>query len=288
MGISMTGFATAEAVVEPFQLNWELRSVNHRFLDASFRLPEELRRLEPLLRERLGRTINRGKVDCTLRVTLVKLEVLSTQVDQQLLESLHEIQSKLQSEFYDARPLSIAELLRWPGLLREPEQDFDVLEAPATASFDVALRLLHEARQREGERISEVLERRCLAIVALMAELKPLLPEAERQYRNKLLERLNRLEAAVQPERIEQELALIVQRLDVREEVDRLEGHMAEIGDILKLDEPMGRRLDFLLQELNREANTLTSKATDERLTRLAVDLKVLIEQMREQVQNIE
>jgi uncharacterized protein (TIGR00255 family) len=284
----MTGFAAADTVAEPFRLSWELRSVNHRFLDASFRLPEELKRLEPALRDRLGQVVNRGKVDCTLRVVLVDDEATDSQVDRTLLASLHKIQTELQSEFYDARPMSIAELLRWPGLLREPRQEITVLEGPATAAFGDALTGLYEARHREGSRIAEVLEQRRVAIVELIATLKPLLPAAQQRHRDKLLERLARLGSDVEPTRIEQELALILQRLDVHEEVDRLESHMTEIADILLRDEPIGRRLDFLIQELNREANTLASKSSDEQMTRLAIDLKVLVEQMREQVQNLE
>jgi uncharacterized protein (TIGR00255 family) len=284
----MTGFATAEAVIPPFQLNWEVRSVNHRFLDLGFRLPEELRQLEPELREAAAGLLSRGKVDCTLKIALAPDGTARTELDPQVVAVLRDLQSQLRTEFPDAEGLTTAEILRWPGLLREPLQTAALLAAPAAASFTTAVAALHNAREREGRRISEVLEQRCAAIGAILATLKPRLNGAQQQHRQKLIERVSRLDVQFQPERLEQELALIAQRIDVSEEIDRIESHVTEIRDVLARSEPVGRRLDFLIQELNREANTFASKVQDEELTRHAVDLKVLIEQMREQVQNLE
>ncbi len=185
-------------------------------------------------------------------------------------------------------PLSTAELLRWPGLLREPEFDGEALAEPARACFVDALSELVDARAREGARTADVIAQRTKSISALLSDVAPRLAGTADRHRARLLERLERLDVEAQPERLEQEIALIAQRLDVSEETDRLSGHVAEVEDILQRDEPIGRRLDFLIQELNREANTFGSKVQDEDLTRAAVDLKVLIEQMREQVQNLE
>jgi uncharacterized protein (TIGR00255 family) len=285
---SMTGFATAEALAEPYRIDWELRSVNHRYLDLSFRLPEDLRGLEPELRDRIAAAVSRGKVDCTLKVTYAGAEGERAEVDHELIARLRELQESVRAEAPEAAPLTVAELLRWPGVVKERAQDLSVLRKPALASFGEAVAALDSARQREGQRIGDLIEQRLVGIDGLVATIRPLLEEATTRYRDRLVERLDKLEIEAQPERLEQELAMIAQRLDVAEEVDRLEAHVAEIRDVLTRGEPMGRRLDFLIQELNREANTLASKAQEETLARHAVDLKVLIEQMREQVQNLE
>lgn len=284
----MTGFASAQARVEPFQLDWELRSVNHRYLDLSFRLPEELRGLEPELREQVGGVVGRGKLDCTLKLAYAARSVERPELDSDVLDTLNKLQQSILAEWPGAPPLSTADLLRWPGVVKEHEHDFSQLAEPARAAFAEAVTALDETRQREGERITTLLVQRLDGIRDLMQEIAPLLEGSAVRYRDKLLERLAKLDVQAQPERLEQELALIAQRLDVTEEADRLQAHVAEIEDVLGRDEPIGRRLDFLIQELNREANTLASKAQDEGLARRAVDLKVLIEQMREQVQNLE
>ena len=198
------------------------------------------------------------------------------------------MQDRVRAVFPDARPLSIGEVLRSPGILKEPDSATSALAEPAKACFTRALAALQAARRREGERIVDALRERIAGITKLADEIRPLLAGAQSRYRERLQERLQRFDVQVQPERIEQELAILAQRVDVAEEVDRLVGHIAEIGDVLRRAEPVGRRLDFLIQELNREANTLASKVQDEFLTRAAVELKVLIEQMREQVQNLE
>jgi uncharacterized protein (TIGR00255 family) len=285
---SMTGFSTAEEAVPPFRLVWEIRSVNHRFLELSLRLPEELRSIEPECRERIGAAAKRGKVDCTLKIVATDEAAAHGALVADALEVVRALEERVRAAFPQARPLSAGEILRWPGVLKEPEQRLATLGPPAKRALGVALKAFEDARRREGERIAELLEKRNAGITALLAGVQPMLDGAQARYRDKLRERVERLDVQAQPERLEQELALIAQRFDISEEVDRLAGHVAEIREALARDEPIGRRLDFLIQELNREANTFASKVQDETLTRAAVELKVLIEQMREQVQNLE
>lgn len=288
MAHSMTGFATAETMAEPFRLIWEIRSVNHRFLELGFRLPEEARALESECRDMVSAVLKRGKVDCTLRIAAASDAQAQPALFPEALSTLRALEDKVREAFPAARSLTVAEVLRWPGVLREPVRQLTDLSGPAKEGLRAALESMQATRGREGERIAELLEQRIAAITTLMAGVKPLLDGAHVRYREKLRERLQRLDVQAQPERLEQELALVAQRFDVAEEVDRLGAHIAELRDVLRRDEPVGRRLDFLMQELNREANTFASKVQDDVLTRAAVELKVLIEQMREQVQNVE
>lgn len=283
---SMTGFATADVFVAPFRLTWEIRSVNHRFLELSFRLPDELRALEPACRDMVNAAVKRGKVDCTLRVTAAAGGAAEGALDEAALRELAVLEQGVRKVFRDPRILSVAEILRWPGVLKEPGRA--ALGEPATRCLADAVAALAAARRREGERTVDALRQRLAAIEQLIENAKPLLAGLPQRYREKLEERLQRLDVQAEPQRLEQELVLLAQRIDVAEEVERLLSHTTEIAAILGRDEPVGRRLDFLIQELNREANTLASKVQDETLTRAAVDLKVLIEQMREQVQNLE
>jgi uncharacterized protein (TIGR00255 family) len=284
----MTGFSTAEARVGSFRLVWEIRSVNHRFLELGFRLPEDLRAVEPECRELAGAAIKRGKVDCTLKVSADERGAVTGTIVAGALERLRSLEARVRGVFGDARPLTAQEVLRWPGVLEEPTQNLEELGEAVKTSLSAALRALTEARAREGARIAEMLEKRNSAITALIAALKPQLDGLQARYRERLRERLQRLDVQADPERLEQELALVAQRVDVAEEIDRLASHVTEVHAILHRNEPIGRRLDFVIQELNREANTFGSKVQEEALTRVAVELKVLIEQMREQVQNLE
>ena len=284
----MTGFASADAICAPFRLAWELRSVNHRFLDVGFRLPEELRPLEPECRDLVTQFVRRGKVDCTLKIGVTEEAATSHALSPAALEELRGLEALVRQSFPDARPLSALDVLRWPGVLKEPRLEFAALAEPAKQSLREAAAALEAARAREGERLVALLEQRNEAIVSLLRAVRPYVDNAEARYRQKLEERVARLDVQAQPERLEQELVLVAQRFDVTEEVDRLSGHVSEVRSVVKRAEPIGRRLDFLIQEMNREANTLGSKAQDEDLTRTAVELKVLIEQMREQVQNLE
>jgi uncharacterized protein (TIGR00255 family) len=285
---SMTGFSTAEARAGSFRLVWEIRSVNHRFLELGFRLPDELRAVEPECRELVAAAIKRGKVDCTLKISAGERSAAADTIVVAALERLRSLEQRVRGAFRDAQPLTAHEVLRWPGVLEEPSQSVEELGEVVKGCLAAALRALTEARGREGGRIAEMLEKRNAGITALIASSKPQLDGLQVRYRERLRERLQRLDVQADPERLEQELALIAQRVDVAEEIDRLASHVAEIQAILHRDEPIGRRLDFVIQELNREANTFASKVQEEALTRVAVELKVLIEQMREQVQNLE
>jgi uncharacterized protein (TIGR00255 family) len=285
---SMTGFAAAEASVDPFRLSWEIRSVNHRFLDLSFRLPDEIKPIELACRDVVASRITRGKLECSLRVSVGSESSVELEVDDAMLAAMKALQQRVHLEFPDAKSFSVPEVLRWPGVIREPKHDLEVLTKPVLESLEEAVDGLVEVRCSEGGRIAELLLKRVGIIDETLASISPLISAAEARYREKLLARLDKIDIVANPERLEQELALIAQRLDISEEVDRLGSHTEEIGTILAHDGPAGRRLDFVIQELNREANTLASKAQDEELTRLAVDLKVLIEQMREQAQNLE
>jgi uncharacterized protein (TIGR00255 family) len=285
----MTGFSTAEETIPPFRVVWEIRSVNHRFLELSFRMPDELRSIEPECRTLIGASVSRGKVDCTLKIAAAEGPGQRGTLVAEALAAIKALEAEVHSAFPSAEGLSVGEVLRWPGVVRGAEQDLAALGgATLLRCLGTALAAFGSARRREGERIADLLEKRAAGITALIDAARPLLDGAQTRYRDKLRERLERLDVQAEPERLEQELALIAQRIDVAEEVDRLDGHVAEIRATLARSEPIGRRLDFLIQELNREANTFASKVQDETLTRTAVELKVLIEQMREQVQNLE
>lgn len=285
---SMTGFANAEAEYEGIRIGWELRSVNHRFLDLSLRLPDDLKGLDAPCRERIAAQVSRGKVDSTLRLKRLHEGTGPGTVNLEALQRLLRLSEQVKAAADEAAPLSVADILKWPGVVEEAAVDLGGLGAAVLSCLDDAVEGLVAARGREGARISALLRERCDQIQRLVAELKPNLGAAEARYRVALQVRLDRLDASADPQRLEQELVLLAQRLDVTEELERLEGHVTEVAAVLRRDEPVGRRLDFLIQELNREANTLGSKSADEQLTRVAVELKVLIEQLREQVQNVE
>jgi uncharacterized protein (TIGR00255 family) len=286
---SMTGFARRETSGEWGTLVCELRSVNHRFLEAGFRLPDELRAAEGELRTRLTRQLRRGKVDCTITYRRPQGAGSALEVDpvalERVLAVVHIVARTLREP---AAAVNALDVLRWPGVLREDGGSGEQLLAAAYAVFGTTLEELIAARAREGARLRELLEQRCTALEALVVGVRARLPEVQARMRTRLNERLAELTASVEPERLEQELALLLQRLDVDEELERLAGHISEVRRVIGASEPAGRRLDFLMQELNREANTLSSKSQDLETTRSAVDMKVLIEQMREQVQNAE
>ena len=285
---SMTGFARAEVIIESFRIVWELRSVNHRFLEISLRLPEDLRRLESDCRARVNLALSRGRVDCNLKATLAEGYTQKTTLNGKVLEQVRELQAEVQTIFPDAPQLTAGELLRWPEVLTEPSRKDAVIETAAIEVLDNALNSLLLARKSEGGRLAEALLERCNGISKIIELIRPRIGDAEKRQHKKLLKKFEQLSLDLNPERLEQEIVLLIQRLDISEEIDRLEGHVKEVKDMLCLEEPIGRRLDFQIQELNREANTLASKVQDGDLTRDSVDLKVLIEQMREQAQNLE
>jgi len=284
----MTGFARRETTGSWGTLVCELRSVNHRFLEAGFRLPDELRSAESELRTRLAQQLRRGKVDCTLSYRRPQGAGGALEVDGVALERLLAAVSVVMRSQREAFTVNALDVLRWPGVLREDTASGEQLLAVAYAVFGATLEELVAARAREGARLRELLEQRCAALEALVAGVRARRPEVQARVRVRLDERVAELRAAVERERLEQELALLLQRLDIDEELERLDGHISEVRRVIGGSEPAGRRLDFLMQELNREANTLSSKSQDLETTRSAVDMKVLIEQMREQVQNAE
>jgi uncharacterized protein (TIGR00255 family) len=285
---SMTGFARRESTGAWGTLVCELRSVNHRFLEASFRLPDELRAAEGELRARLARQVRRGKVDCAMSYRRPQGASAPFEVDAAALQKLLNAVEVVTRSLREPSTVNALDVLRWPGVLREDSASGEQLLAVAYAVFGATLEDLVAARAREGARLRELLEQRCAALEALVTGVRERLPEVQTRMRARLDERLAELGASVDRERIEQELALLLQRLDVDEELERLAGHITEVRRVIGGSEPAGRRLDFLMQELNREANTLSSKSQDLGTTRTAVDMKVLIEQMREQVQNAE
>ena len=284
----MTGFARRESSGSWGALVCELRSVNHRFLEAGLRLPEELRAAEGELRARLARQLRRGKVDCTMSYRRPAGGAAALEVDAAVLARLAAATEVVCRAFREPGPVSPLEALRWPGVLREESAGGEQLLAAAYALFDATLTELAAARGREGARLGELLGQRCASLEELVTAVRARLPQVHARQRQKITERIAEFGAGVDRERLEQELALLLQRLDVDEELERLTGHVAEVRRVIGGDEPAGRRLDFLMQELNREANTLSSKSQDLDTTRAAVDMKVLIEQMREQVQNAE
>ena len=285
---SMTAFARVDEQNEWGELAWELRSVNHRYLEIQPRLPEELRRLEPVLRERISQYLKRGKVECGLRYKPAPETVASVRVNQALLDELLEAMQQLEDCYPQMRPATSLEMLAWPGLLLQQDVDLTPLQALALNMLERTLQELVATREREGTRLQILILQRCDALEKLIEKARIAMPRIIEGVRQRLRARLLEVSDNLDAERLEQEMALLAQRLDVDEEMDRLNTHLQEVRQVLERDEPVGRRLDFLMQELNREANTLGSKSTDSETTAISVEMKVLIEQMREQVQNIE
>jgi uncharacterized protein (TIGR00255 family) len=283
---SMTGFARQERHGPYGTLVCEVRSVNHRFLDASVRLPESCRALESELRQTLAKELRRGKVDCT--VSHRAPAAAGLQVDEGALGALLERSAQLAKSLPGQARVNVLELLRWPGVLREEQLDEESLVGATRELFGATLVDLGAARRREGQRLGELLVSRCDALEIQIAQVRARLPEVLVRVRERIEARLAELGGELNQDRIEQEIVVLLHRLDVAEELDRLGGHIEETRRTLAAPEAAGRRLDFLLQEFNREANTLASKSQDLDTTRIAVEMKVIIEQMREQVQNLE
>ena len=285
---SMTGFARQESSGAFGTLVCEIRSVNHRFLDAAVRLPDGCRALETELRQSLARELRRGKVDCTILHRPASGAAAALQVDEAVLAQVLARSAQLAQSLPAQARVNVLELLRWPGVLRDEQPDIEALFAAVRALFAATLGDLSAARNREGQRLAELIAQRCTALEDLVVQVRARLPEVLERVRSRLEERLRELGGELNQERIEQEIVLLLHRLDVAEELDRLTGHIEETRRTMVAPEAAGRRLDFLLQEFNREANTLSSKSQDLETTRIAVEMKVVIEQMREQVQNIE
>jgi len=285
---SMTGFARAERTTAAGVLAWELRGVNHRYLEVGLRLPEELRSAEPEFRQAIASSVRRGKVDATLYLRPAIAGARQIELDETLLDRLVESALYVQRRLGAAGLIDAVDLLRWPGVVRETERDTAPLAAAAQGLLAEALMAFQASRSNEGERIAEMLMTRARAVQRIAKQVAVRLPEVHERIRARLQERLAALTGEGNPERLEQEIAMLIQKMDVAEELDRLQSHVAEMTSSLSGDEAVGRKLDFLMQEFNREANTLSSKSQDVETTRSAVELKVLIEQMREQIQNVE
>ena len=285
---SMTGFAAATREVAGGQLAVELKSVNHRYLEFQCRLAEDLRALEAVLREAVAAGLTRGKVDCRLTFTPATAGERGLSPDDKAMAALADASARVASAFPQARALSVFEVLHWPGVLANAEIAVDKIREDVAKLAAQAVAELTQTRRREGEKLAQVLRERLESMAALVAQAQPLMPEVMKAYREKLAARLAEAAAAPTDERIQQEVVLYAARIDVDEELERLGAHVAEFRRVLDKGGACGKRLDFLCQELNREANTLGSKSVSVDMTRISVELKVLIEQMREQVQNIE
>mgnify|MGYP001827472092 FL=1 len=285
---SMTAFARQQGHGEYGELTWEVRSVNHRFLETTVRLPEELRAIEPVVRERVTARLGRGKVECNLRLKTAGAVGAEMRINERLVDQLLAAADKMAHRLHSSHQLSIMDVLRWPGVMEPGEQDFTPVQEAALAMLEQTLDVLVESRQREGTRLAELIGQRVEGMREQVEAARTRMPVVIDAVRERLRTRLAEVAENLDQERLEQEMALLAQRLDVDEEMDRLRTHLDEVSRVLEQDEPVGRRLDFLMQELNREANTLGSKSADSDTTAVSVEMKVLIEQMREQVQNIE
>lgn len=285
---SMTGFAAAAIETAQGSLAVELKTVNHRYLEFQTRMPEELRPLEPAMREAVAARLTRGKVDCRITFTPLSSAKRSLVPDADALQALEAASDQVLERFPDARRLSVAEVLHWPGVLAEESLSADKAKEQVMALVSRAIADLDQTREREGAKLEAVLRERLERMQAFVAEAQPLIPGAVKAFADKLAARVAEAGAAPSDERIHQEIVLYSARIDIDEEISRLGAHITEFRRVLGKGGACGKRLDFLCQELNREANTLCSKSSDVELTRIGLDLKVAIEQLREQVQNIE
>jgi len=284
----MTAFARQEAQTEQGDLTWEVRSVNHRYLEVSLRLDERFRPLEMQIRKLFSDNLTRGKVDAVLRYKAPEQQQSALEINQDLAKSLIASCDELAMFITRPAPINMLDVLQWPGVLKANTPDQKMLDKAIIASVNKAIKELIETRETEGAALQQMIEQRCIDINNIAIETRKNMPIILEQHRQRLAERVADLQVNLDPERLEQEMVVLAQKSDVAEELDRLQSHIVEVQNVLQRNEPVGRRLDFLMQELNREANTLASKSIDTGTTRNSVDLKVLIEQMREQIQNIE
>ena len=285
---SMTGYAAESADIADAHVTLELRAVNSRFLDLSFRMGEDFRAMEPILRERITEKVRRGKLECRLNLAARSDAALATELNAELLGQLATLAASARRAFPEASGLSVAEILRWPGMLGDSGLDSDALQAATLALLERALTQFNASRAREGDKLKAIILERLQGMREHVARIRPRTPEIVASYREKIGKRLAELLTTPDHDRIHQEVALFAQKIDVDEELDRLLTHLDEVERVLGSGGAAGKRLDFLMQELNREANTLGSKSVSLELTQTSVELKVLIEQMREQIQNIE
>lgn len=285
---SMTGLARKETSGPWGRCTWELRSVNHRYLDLHMRLPDEFRALEPKVRRRVTARVGRGKLDCSLRFEYQKEGDAPLELDMKRLQRLADACASVSELVPEVGHVDPLRLLNWPGVVLEHTPELDELEGDVLALLEEALGELNEAREREGERLVGFVRERIDTLEKQVGQVRERLPQVREAWRARLEERLNQLQLEAEPGRLEQEMVIQANRMDVDEELDRLSAHAKALRSILDRSDPVGRRLDFVMQECNREANTIASKSQDGEVTRVALEMKVTIEQIREQVQNIE
>ena len=285
---SMTAFARGSQNADGIELVWELRSVNHRYLEVQPRLPEDFRQLDASVREAVARRLGRGKVECGLRFRAAGANVEALQINQPLLDQVLGTLAQIRTQQPELQEPDIMQVLSWPGVTVAKAADLSPVQEQAMALLEQTLDDLLATREREGARLAALIQSRCELLQEQVDRARQRMPVVIESVRERLRSRLAEVCDSLDEQRLEQEMALLAQRLDVDEEMDRLATHLEEVQDVLQRDEPVGRRLDFLMQELNREANTLGSKSADSETTAISVEMKVLIEQMREQVQNIE
>ena len=289
---SMTAFARVQETSDAGVLTWEIRSVNHRYLELGLKLPDDFKSLEPEIRKLMSQYLKRGKVDLGLRYKLNDAEAVEVKLNEEIVRSLRQVEQEVLNIVHEGSKLSVADILSWPGVIAESEKDLSPLISLALSSLENALGQLVQTRETEGQALQELISTRCTQISEIVQQLRThrpaMMASMREKWENNLNEKLKQWSEAGDNSRLEQELVILAQKLDVDEELDRIDTHITEVEKVLKRKEAVGRRLDFLMQELNREANTLGSKSQDSQTTQWSVDLKVLIEQMREQVQNIE
>ncbi|MCZ6579609.1 MAG: YicC family protein [Gammaproteobacteria bacterium] len=288
----MTAFARLQESCDAGTLTWEIRSVNHRYLEPGLKLPDDFKSLEPEIRKLVSRYLKRGKVDIGLRFKLNGTSESKISLNQEIVHQLRQLEQEVLNIVHEGSKLSVADILSWPGVISDSEGDLSPLISLALGSLEDTLKQLVETRETEGQALAIMINSRCTKISKIVQQLRAHQPAIMVSMREKwelnLSEKLKKWNADADHGRLEQELVILAQKLDVAEELDRIDTHITEVKKVLKREEAVGRRLDFLMQELNREANTLGSKSQDSQTTQYSVDLKVLIEQMREQVQNIE
>lgn len=287
MTLSMTAFARTDTQTELGTYSWEIRSVNSRYLELHFRLPDVLRSIEGPLREQLRNSLTRGKVECSLKFTANQAQQ-SLSINEDLVAQINQAADQVHGVIGPGNALSALEILKWPGVISQDNLDLEAASQESLTAFGAALTQLIEMRKREGQALNVFIHQRLDGIAEQVKKVRDILPEILITQRNNLKAKLAELVDKVDPDRIEQEMVILLQKADVDEELDRLEAHLEEVTRILKQKGAIGRRLDFMMQELNREANTLSSKSISHLTTQISVELKVLVEQMREQIQNIE
>lgn len=285
---SMTAFAREDVQAEWGTLTCEIRTVNHRYLEPSFRLPDALRELENSFREILRGKLGRGKVDITMRLQSKDSEVRPFEINDELVHAVNDAANHVNRILDNPAHISALDIMNWPGVMSVPEKDYGPAKEAASELFRRTLDELVAVREGEGKRLKPLFDERLVTMEELVGQVRELMPDLLKAQEDTLRQRFEKAKVELDPDRVSQEMVIVAQKSDVAEELDRLDAHIREVRETLTADKPIGRRLDFLMQELNREANTLSSKSIDARVTRAAVDLKVLIEQMREQVQNIE